>query len=274
MALIQVNFISKSLLRTVTANVILPVDKFSLSTDAAPAPRKTFKTLYLLHGIFGNHTDWVSGTNIQRLAEAKDLAVVMPSGENGFYVDQPETGRFYGEFIGRELVDVTRRMFPLSERREDTFLGGLSMGGYGALRNGLKYCDTFGRILSFSGALHILEDVDKREPSTVAFEKSCFGDLKAAARTDANPRVLIERLAAGERAALPRVFMSCGTEDSLLPVNRTYRDLLREKGFDVTYLEGPGGHEWDFWGRTIRDALEWLPLGADDEGLNSGHIDG
>ena len=133
MALIQVNFMSKALLRTVTVNVILPVDKFSMA-DQAEREDKPYKTLYLLHGIFGNYTDWVTGTDIVRLAQARDLAVVMPSGENGFYLDQPDQGRNYAAFIGEELVNITRKMFPLSRKREDTFIGGLSMGGYGAIR--------------------------------------------------------------------------------------------------------------------------------------------
>lgn len=275
MALIQVNFMSRSLLRTVTVNVILPVDKFSMQGNEEKEQRP-FKTLYLLHGIFGNYTDWVSGTRIQRWAEEKDLAVVMPSGENGFYVDQEKSGNFFGRFVGEELVEITRRMFPLSHRREDTFIGGLSMGGYGAMRNGLKYHETFGSIISLSGALHILEKVDEPRQS-VAYEESCFGDMREAAVSDKNPRLLAERLAEaksrGEKVSLPRIFMACGTEDFLLDANRAYRDLIREKGFDLTYCEGAGGHEWDFWDAYIKKAIDWLPLDEGRQGVNSGNID-
>ena len=151
MALLQVNYVSQALMRTVTLHVVLPVDKFDSETSPYHPERK-FPTLYLLHGVFGNYTDWVSGTRVQRWAEAHDLAVVMPSGDNRFYVDQPAAHDLYGEFIGRELVEITRRMFPLSRRREDTFVGGLSMGGFGALRNGPEilphlrvYCCLVGR---------------------------------------------------------------------------------------------------------------------------------
>ena len=113
MALIQVNYLSECLMRTVPVNVILPVDKLTFP-GMPKREEKPYKTLYLLHGIFGNYTDWVSGTKIQRWAEEKDLAVVMPSGDNMFYVNQEESHNFYGEFIGKELVDMTRKMFPLS----------------------------------------------------------------------------------------------------------------------------------------------------------------
>jgi len=276
MALIQVNYMSKALMRTVPIQVILPVDKFTMVKESKETEQKLFKTLYLLHGIFGNYTDWVSGTRIQRWAEAKNLAVVMPSGDNAFYVDQPRTGNMYGEFIGKELVEITRKMFPLSHDREDTFIGGLSMGGFGAIRNGLKYHDTFGRIVSLSGALHMPEAMAKSDYKPVAHEDVCFGDLKEAINSDKNPRFLIERMkeqmVSDPSVKFPRVFQACGTEDFLLDANRAYRDYFKENGIDLTYMEGPGGHEWDFWDTYIRKALDWLPLEDESQGLNSGNV--
>ena len=126
MAFIQMNLLSKCLMRTVPVNVILPADKL-VFPGMPEREDKPYKTLYLLHGIFGNHMDWGTGTRIQRYAEENDLAVVMPAGENAFYVDRADANDFYGEFVGRELVELTRKMFPLSDKREDTFIGGLWM---------------------------------------------------------------------------------------------------------------------------------------------------
>ena len=137
MALIKVDFFSQSLMRTVTINALIPVDK--VIEEEQEFKRKQYKTLYLLHGIFGNYTDWICGTRIQRWAQDHDLAVIMPSGENKFYVDNEKSHEYYSKFIGEELVDVTRRLFPLSKQKEDTFIAGLSMGGYGEITNGLKY---------------------------------------------------------------------------------------------------------------------------------------
>lgn len=105
MALVQVNFISQSLKRTVSMNVILPVDKFLFKGNCQPV--KEYKTLYLLHGLLGNYTDWVTRTRIQEWAEAKNLVVVMPSGDNSFYVDQEVKNNDFGIFIGTELIEVT-----------------------------------------------------------------------------------------------------------------------------------------------------------------------
>lgn len=274
MALIQVNFISKSLMRTVPLNVILPVDKMTFP-GMPQRGDKPYKTLYLLHGVFGNYTDWVSGTCIQRWAEEKDLAVVMPSGDNMCYVDQEKSHNLYGEFIGQELVEITRKMFPLSDKKEDTFIAGLSMGGYGALRNGLKYHNTFGYIGGLSSAL-IVEGMNKRTNDSPMFidrrdfAESVFGDLAVVEEGDMNPAWLIKKLTK-EGAALPKIYLACGTEDFLLEANRRLHEVMKEAGVDVTYEEGPGGHEWDFWNRHIKKFLDLLPLEG-TAGINSGNV--
>lgn len=275
MALIQVNFMSQSLMRTVTVNVILPVDKITF--PGMPVKEITaYKTLYLLHGIFGNYTDWISGTRIQRWAEEKNLAVVMPSGENRFYIDQEKGHELYGEFIGKELVEITRKMFPLSHKREDTYIAGLSMGGYGALRNGLKYHDTFGCIAGLSSALIVdgLKERTNEAPFFIEgrdFAEQIFGKLEDVEESDKNPAWLVKKLGK-EGASIPRIYMACGTEDSLLERNRAFCKMLKDAGADVTYEEGPGGHEWDFWDRYIRRVVEWLPLEEKFAGINSGNV--
>lgn len=275
MALIQVNFFSQTLMRTVPMQVILPVDKMTFP-GMPKREEKPYKTLYLLHGVFGNYTDWVSGTCIQRWAEEKNLAVVMPSADNKFYVDQEKGEDHYGKFIGEELVEITRKMFPLSRKREDTFIGGLSMGGYGALRNGLKYHDTFGCIAALSSAL-IIDDIDKRTDDVPFFldsrnfAESIFGNLEAAVKGDKNPRYLVKKLKA-EGTEFPKIYMACGLEDSLLAANRDFKRFLDEHGVDAVLEESEGAHEWDFWNRSIKRVLDWLPLEMEEKGMNSGNV--
>ncbi len=275
MAFIQMNIFSNALMRTVPVNMILPVDKL-LPPGVPERGNKPYKTLYLLHGVFGNYTDWVCGTRIQRFAEEHDLAVVMPSGDNAFYVDRPAAGNFYGEFIGKELVELTRKMFPLSHEREDTFIGGLSMGGYGAMRNGLKYSDTFGSIVCLSGALHVEEMASRTGEGefflgSKSFAEACFGDLSKLLGSDKDPKALIEKLKA-DGSPLPRIYMACGTEDELLPVNRDMVKFLKKHGVEHKYVEGPGGHDWDFWDTYIKKAIEWLPTEKTVAGISSGNV--
>lgn len=274
MAILQVHFLSQTLKRTVPIQVVLPSDKL-LSYDRSQQVSRPYKTLYLLHGLLGNCTDWVMNTNIQRLAEDRNLAVVMPSGENSFYVDQLIPNNDFGEYIGRELVDVTRRMFPLSHKREDTFIAGLSMGGFGAIRNGLKYHDTFGYIAVLSGAVQIFE-LPSNAPGRALFgEDAVFGDLDAAALTDQNPRIAfrqMEKELDKNTAAYPKIYMACGEQDGLLTVNRSLCGFLKQSGAEVTWCQEPGGHNWDFWRSQILHVLDWLPLEHVVSGINSGNV--
>ena len=274
MAIIEVNFISKCLMRTVTFNAIIPVDKFG--PQAENAEQKPLKTLYLLHGIFGNYTDWVNGTRIQAWAEANDLAVIMPSGENRFYLDDEKSGELYGEFIGKELVEFTRKLFPLSDKREDTFIAGLSMGGYGAIRNGLKYAENFGCVIGLSAALvhDTWKDADNSAPIFTFrrnYYETIFGEYDKLKGSDKDPKALLLKLKE-EGRPVPKMYLCCGTEDGLVTANRDFRDFLNENGVDLTYVEGPGKHDWVFWDTYIKKVLDWLPLNRTGAGINSGNV--
>ena len=274
MAIIEVNLISKCLMRTVTFNAIIPVDKFG--PQAENAEQKPLKTLYLLHGIFGNYTDWVNGTRIQAWAEANDLAVIMPSGENRFYLDDEKSGELYGEFIGKELVEFTRKLFPLSDKREDTFIAGLSMGGYGAIRNGLKYAENFGCVIGLSAALvhDTWKDADNSAPIFTFrrnYYETIFGEYDKVKGSDKDPKALLLKLKE-EGRPVPKMYLCCGTEDGLVTANRDFRDFLNENGVDLTYVEGPGKHDWVFWDTYIKKVLDWLPLNRTGAGINSGNV--
>ena len=253
MALIQMDFRSETLKRTVSANVILPVEKF----------RGPYPTLYLLHGLTDNCNGWLTYSRIRLWAEESGLAVVMPSGENSFYLDiLVKDGCLgdFGEYIGRELVAVTREMFSLSQKREDTFLAGLSMGGFGACRNALKYADTFGKAAILSGALHIYEyPVSWVETEgNILGEVRNFGNLEETRNSDRNPRWLIEAVRNDPAKRFPEFYIACGLQDVLLEANRSIAKALSDAGASVTYEEGDGLHDWNFWDTYIQHVLKWL----------------
>ncbi len=253
MAVLQTEIRSDTLKRNVLFNVILPVEKF----------KPPYPTLYLLHGLTGNMNDWLHHTRIRMWAENSGLAVVMPSGENSFYLDiLVKDGCLgdFGEYIGKELVEVTREMFPLSHKREDTFICGLSMGGYGACRNGLKYCDTFGKTAVLSGALHIYEyteDWVESVGNTIG-EVRNFGNLEDTRNTDRNPRFLMRQIQEDPQKQFPDFYVACGRQDHLLEANRSIAEALREAGANVTYEDGDGIHDFIFWDTYIQHVLQWL----------------
>lgn len=261
MAFFQVNFFSKALKRLVSLNALIPVDAFEIPGQER-MERGPMKSLYLLHGYSGNQTDWVSGTNIQELSLIHNIAVFMPSGENHFYLDDTDKGELHAEFVGNELLEFTRNAFPISTRREDTFIGGLSMGGFGALRNGLKYSHNFSGILALSSALITKNIVGipvdfKDLIADYNYYRRVFGDLNELLGSDKDPEALLLDLKK-DNAGIPRIFMACGTEDFLLRENREYHAFLINQGVEHTYMEGPGAHEWKFWNEYIEQGIKWM----------------
>lgn len=275
MATIKVDFLSKYLMRTVSFQAIIPVDNF---TEANYNQEKaSFKTLYLLHGIFGNDTDWISGTRIQAWANDYNLAVIMPAGENKFYLDNQYSGEMWGKFIGEELVTFTRKLFPLSTKRDDTFIAGLSMGGYGAIINGLRYHDTFGYLAALSPAL-ILEDYYKTGtfnvpliPKDSHYMEFIFGLADKINESDNNYYNLIDELLS-QNVTLPKIYLCIGKDDSLLKDVNKFSAYLLEKNIKHTYIIDEGGHEWYFWDKYIHEILKWLPLTNNNMGINSGNV--
>ena len=186
----------------------------------------------------------------------------MPNGENGFYLNGQSTGHAYQTLVGEELVDYVRRTFRLAERPEDTFIAGLSMGGFGALHTGLAYPDTFGKIAALSSALIVHEVAGMKpgqgnEVANYEYYRECFGDPATLLDRDENPETLVRKLkAAGKK--IPDLFMACGTEDFLIENNRAMHRFLEEQQVEHVYLEGPGIHDMVFWSAYIAKALEWM----------------
>lgn len=262
MAFIQVNFYSDSLCRSVPINALIPNDLQGWQIQDKIVNDQPMKTLYLLPGYGGSHQDWILNSTLQDLSCKYHLAIITVAGENSFYVDREATGFAYGKYVGEELVQYTRRLFNLSTRREDTYIGGLSMGGYGALRNGLKYADTFSKIVALSSAL-IVEEVSKMKPGSwnkVAnydYYVQNFGDLDKLLESDKNPKWLYEKLER-DHNEIPEIFMACGSEDFLIEPNRDMVQFLKDHKAPLTYKEGPGVHDWVFWSEYIKQGVCWI----------------
>ena len=186
-----------------------------------------------------------------------------------YYLDIPVKNGCLGDFgayVGEELVQVTREMFPLSHRREDTFISGMSMGGYGALRNGLKYHDTFGGIAVFAGAVHFYEyDRDwVNTQGNTRGELENFRGLDETENTDRNPRHLIREIRKQNVQDgvkhFPRIYMTCGTEDALLGANEALAAALKEAGAEVEWHPCPGRHDAAFCNDRLPDVIRWLNI--------------
>ncbi|HPJ02450.1 MAG TPA: alpha/beta hydrolase-fold protein [Candidatus Limiplasma sp.] len=262
MATITCNYFSKARIGQQTFTAILPVDPPPGPSGPAPYAQGPWPTIYLLHGYTGNHTDWLYHSGIQAWAGQRGYAVIMPAGGNTFFIDNEDTNERGGAFIGEELVTVTRNMFSLSHRREDTVIAGLSMGGYGAIRNGLHYPDVFGAVIALSSAL-ITDEVAQMTPegggngvATYGYYRNTFGDPKRLSGSDKDPKALAKaRIADGNK---PRMFLACGTEDFAFGMNDDYHKYLTEIGYPHEWWTRPGVHDFAFWNQSMPAGMDWL----------------
>ena len=204
MALIQITFNSVLLKRLVNFHVCLPDDRRP----------EALKTVFLLHDYGESCWSWLTGADLQGLADRFGAALLLPNDENHFYVNAVRRGDSFTDHIGRELPGFCRRVFPFSTQAEDTVIAGLRVGGYGALRIGLEFPETFGHVLAADPAL-VLDTLSEKteEPDcyglTARDYQSIFGDPARAAGGENDPLRCAAALRAWQRP-LPALTVGCG----------------------------------------------------------------
>jgi putative tributyrin esterase len=251
MALVRCDFYSDALEVSTSMTVILPQEtRTQIGMTNRVAGPSGAPVLYLLHGMSDDHTIWQRRTSIERYAAPLGLAVVMPAVHRSFYADEAH-GHPYWTFLSQELPELVSSFFRVSDRPEDTYVAGLSMGGYGALKWALRHPERFAGAASLSGALDVKELCER--PDRTELRGRVFGG-------DPGPGDDLFALVEGaDVAAVPPLHVSCGTEDVLIGSNRRFVDAAETKGLDVTVDFVPGEHEWELWDAEIQQVLSWLP---------------
>ncbi len=248
MALLHCNFYSQVLRVAASMDVILP-ERACLAGARVPV-------LYLLHGLSDDHTIWQRRTSIERYAEARQIAVVMPAVGRSFYTDMA-AGPAYWTYVSEEIPALASALFPLSDQRRDCCVAGLSMGGYGALKLGLRCPGRFAAAASLSGAVDVVRLARLATGPDAAEYGRRFGPPEALAGS-AND--LFHLAAESARLAeRPALYLCCGRDDALYEDNRRFCDHLRGLGLEFVWEEGPGGHDWGYWDQQIQRVLAWLP---------------
>ncbi len=248
MALMHVHYYSEALNVQTTVDVILPEPRQGIGVEAAGDDQLP-KVLYLLHGYSDDHTIWQRRTSIERYAAAYNLAVIMPGVNHSFYCNEAY-GERYWDFVAEELPRVMHRFFRLSDKPEDTFVAGLSMGGYGAMKLALNHPERFGAAASFSGATTILGKISSNLGKRLSGGKSLRG-------TECDLYHMMKVNGAAEKK--PRLYVACGTADFLYDQHQKFVPALKKAGWDVTRCDEPGAtHEWGFWDREIAKFLPWM----------------
>jgi len=265
MALMHVEFFSEVLKLSSSMDVIVPQRSHGQVGIAGSRFEPPYPVLYLLHGGSGNHTDWQRNTSIERYVSNLGLIVVLPAGQYSFYAGQ-KYGFKYFTYLAEELPHVVRELFHASDRREDTFAAGLSMGGYGAFKLGITFPERFAAVASLSGSIdqrsRLTPESTLRNAVMQEMAYLTFGSYEEYDKSENDLAWLLEqRLANG--VTMPRFYQAFGTQDHNYEVNVAFHAQFQDR-LDLTYVEVPDrGHDWSFWDEYIQKALQWLPLRRD-----------
>ena len=270
MALMTLNFESRYLKNSHEVLIVLPDRPHDRSPRDFYRSGARYPVLWLLHGTYGDQTDWVRRTNIERYAEEKDLAVVMPPALNSNYSNWDDTMLGYSmyDYLTEELMPLVYGWLPVSDRREDNFIAGLSMGGRGAIKYAVNHPELFGAAAVLSAApmdLKLMRPgypqplMDLDNPRVRNFLRNA-GGLQSYIASNENVWDLIDRLAG--TGALPRLMFACGEDDGMVyPHYLIFKDHCAGLGLDCHWFSRPGyGHEWSFWDLAIREALVFFGL--------------
>ncbi|MDR1971923.1 MAG: esterase family protein [Treponema sp.] len=258
MARFSCNFISYTLQRTVDITVIIPSvtipesimalgmhgNKPDNPVSCSHTKNDKYPVLYLLHGYGNNHATWNDYTRIGLFAEEQNIAVVMLSAENKFYLNHRDDDKYY-DFIQNELPDFVKGMFPVSARAEDTFIAGLSMGGFGALAHAFSNPEKYAAI----GAFSAVSSLDLTGlPDSFKEQGKAYDPLANAKKRKEEGR------------KLPKIYIACGQDDHIHEASVKFKDELIALGGDVTWDSVPAySHEWRFWDLQVEKFLNWIP---------------
>ena len=256
MALFHVSMRSNSMGMSTNLYVTLP-------SDTSGIPEGGYPVMYLLHGMSDDHTKWLRATRIEEYAAKYNMCVVMPEGQISFYCNMAY-GLPYDDYITKDLPEFIEKTFPVTHEREKTFIAGLSMGGYGALKSGIREYEKFGACAGLSSAINLFGSVsesDDHESYIYRIARGIKGDgLITPERDDLYK--LTEKLAALPKEKRTRIYFTVGTEDFLYKDNLDFKAHLDRLGIEYAFEADPGSHSWDYWDVHIRHALKFFFEGS------------
>ena len=244
MAFATIDYFSNSLTKASSFNVVFPED---------PKIAPPWSVFYLLHGLSDDNTIWTRRTSVERYIAGLPLVLVMPDGGRGWYTNaqSPPNSRYEDDLIV-DVVGLVDRTFPVKADRSGRAIGGLSMGGYGALKLGLKHLDKFSSVTSHSGALAITDRDPAKVLSGIPDYANVFGPTPKGGPGDL--KTLVEKI---DHGRVPAIRIDCGVSDFLIEENREFHKHLDDLHIKHEYEEFPGEHNWDYWDLHVREAIEF-----------------
>lgn len=255
MSLLHLTFPSQSLQFRTDVNVFIP-DRLPEGRTLTDLP-----VIYLLHGLSGSREDWMLNTSLNRYVDQYKTVVVCPEGERGFYLDLPN-GPAWFTYITEELPTLLATYLRIGQKRHQTFIGGDSMGGYGAARIFALKPDRYAGMAAFSAPLSIdmFGMTKEGDPAFFAEMTKALGQNPLTLYgTDMDPQrwlELIQERQAAQPGESSQLHFYCGTEDDFIHWNRLYAKQAKELDIEIRYSEGPGAHEFNYWDKSLENWLQ------------------
>lgn len=261
---------SECLNNNTQVTVILPDKPRGVPAKSFYGSGKKYKVLWLLHGTYGDHSDWVRRTNIELYAAEKNLVVVMPSALNSNYSNWKDSMLGYNmyDYLTEELMPLVYGWLPVSDKRGDNFIAGLSMGGRGTIKYAVNHPEKFAAAAVLSAVPMDLNDMGPDNPCPMLNTNDertrttllNAGGLEAFRHSNENVWAILDEKA--RTGTLPRLMFACGEEDALLyGLFCKFRAHAAEIGLDAHWFTRPGyKHEWRFWDLAIQEALRFFGL--------------
>ena len=240
-------FYSVSLKREMRYRVLIPRDY---------EKNGRVRVLYLLHGLYGDYRNWDSYTGLQNYDGKLRLLIVMPDADDAWYTNSATVplDRFE-DYIVKDLISEIDEKYKTIRAAKGRAIAGLSMGGYGAVKLGLKYPQLFAFVGSLSGALNAAQNLDIQRPEFRPKLREVFGDEGSRTRGEND---IFQLLSTPHQTPRPYFYLACGTNDFLLETNRALAEQLSSRSINYEYHETPGGHTWAYWDRALLLLLECI----------------
>ncbi|ATH59315.1 MULTISPECIES: alpha/beta hydrolase [Staphylococcus] len=250
MAILSINYNSKTIGMHHHFMVVLPEDASYFNKEAQPKP---LKTLLLLHGLSSDETSYMRYTSIERYANEHQLAVIMPNADHSGYSNMVFGHKYYDYIL--EVFDYVHQILPLSHKREDNFIAGHSMGGYGTIKYALAEGHRFAKACPLSAVFDAQAFMDYKWYDYSG--EAIAGISKNAKGNELDPYYLVEQ-AMQQHKAIPELLIMCGTEDELYEDNKKFINYLDEKQVSYLFEDGLGAHDYAYWDYAIKRAIQWF----------------
>lgn len=261
MVLFEINYFSNVLGINTKLNVLLPQQKANEIDSKDVFNKSGYPVLYLLHGMGNDESIWMRRTSIERYASQYGFAVVMPTTQLGCYTNTTY-GAKYWTYISEEVPQFCKEYFNnFSDRREDTFVAGVSMGGHGALKLALSHPEKFKAAASLSGPLNIASEsiTEGFKNKRKSFWEGVFGPLESIKGSKNDLNYLLDSLAENNKLNnIPKIYSCCGTDDFLYKNNLEMESKMKELEVDCKFYYSEGEHNWAYWDREIQNVLKWF----------------